>query len=147
MVKFACPDCSSSEKMFAYTTESKKYMMNKVGGLTLFIPELETLLKADDPEVDIVYCGICGRAGDMDDFEIEESWLIDCEKREMAIDIRLWDKEEERYLEWLERATYFVNCSTNKVYKYDRFTYYGGNAFTDVSDRYEVRTKERSNEV
>ena len=60
----------------------------------------------------------------------------------MAMDIRLWDREEGRYLEWLERALFYINCSTNKVYKFNKRTYYGGNSFTDVSDRYEIRTRE-----
>jgi len=57
----------------------------------------------------------------------------------MAIDIRLWDREEERYLDPLERARFFINCCTSRVYKYDKRTYYGGNPFTNVSDRYEIR--------
>lgn len=59
----------------------------------------------------------------------------------MAIDIRLWDREEERFLDWLERAQYFINCYTNKVYKFGKRTYYGGDPFTNVSDRYEIRIK------
>lgn len=57
----------------------------------------------------------------------------------MAIDIRLWDREEERYLDWLERAQFFINCCTSRVYKYNKYVYYGGNSLTNVSDRYEIR--------
>lgn len=63
-------------------------------------------------------------------------------KVEKDIDIRLWDRKEERYLDLLERSRCFINCATNKVYRFDKRTYYGGNPFTDVTDRYEIRQKE-----
>lgn len=65
----------------------------------------------------------------------------------MAINIGLWDREEGRYLEWLERASFFINCHTNDVYKFDKRTYYCGGPFTNVSDRYEIRPKEGHNEM
>lgn len=65
-------------------------------------------------------------------------------KVEKAIDIRLWDREEERYLDCLEQSRYFINCFTSRVYRFDKRTYYGGNPFTNVSERYEIRTKEKS---
>lgn len=55
---------------------------------------------------------------------------------------KLWDKEEGRYLDWLEAAAYYVNCSTGRVYKFNKCTYYCGDPFTDMSDRYEVRMEE-----
>ena len=63
-------------------------------------------------------------------------------KVEKDIDFKLWDRKEERYLDCLERSRYFINCATNKVYRFDKRTYYGGSPFTDVTDRYEIRQKE-----
>lgn len=60
----------------------------------------------------------------------------------MVMDIRLWDKGEERYLEWMERAFFFVNCSTNRIYKFNRTG--EGRPLINVSDRYEIRITERS---